>query len=141
LSESAFARGPSFVGASLFVGALCHGTSGTCLNPALGGSAAARNESYNHTTCQPVNLPTIVDLLTTVDMSTSIDLSSTIDVLAHRSVTQSTTVDLQPINHHQHVDHPLPNLIYTLRVSFLVRNERGGTPYQILNKSLLAIIT
>jgi hypothetical protein len=35
LSESAFARGPSFVGAPLFVGALCNGTCGTCLNPAL----------------------------------------------------------------------------------------------------------
>jgi hypothetical protein len=35
LSESAFAWGPSFVGAPLFVGALCSCTSCTCLNPAL----------------------------------------------------------------------------------------------------------
>jgi hypothetical protein len=35
LSESAFARGASFVGAPVFVGALCHGAFGTCLNPAL----------------------------------------------------------------------------------------------------------
>jgi hypothetical protein len=35
LSESAFAQGPSFVGAPFFVGALCRGTCGTCLNLAL----------------------------------------------------------------------------------------------------------
>jgi hypothetical protein len=35
LSESAFARVPSFVGPPLFVGALCCCTSCTCLNPAL----------------------------------------------------------------------------------------------------------
>jgi hypothetical protein len=35
LSESAVSRSPSFVGAPLFVGALCSCTSCTCLNPAL----------------------------------------------------------------------------------------------------------
>jgi hypothetical protein len=35
LSESAFARGPSFFGAPIFVGALCSCTSCICLNPAL----------------------------------------------------------------------------------------------------------
>jgi hypothetical protein len=37
LSESSFARGPSFVGAPFFAGALCSCTSCTCLNFALAG--------------------------------------------------------------------------------------------------------
>jgi hypothetical protein len=35
LLSDPFARGPSFVGAPHFVGALCNGTCGTCLNTAL----------------------------------------------------------------------------------------------------------